>query len=265
MAFQGFYTPTKANPFVQVKNTDINVNLIAIQNAFNALTQLQQTSSSFSFGDSGSRSVAIDLRSASASSFYVTVNLPISPNVDDPPVTISISNEGARTPGVLASAALIQTADGNLVMGVDPTASPLGAPYLSNSGDTISLLFVGGSIGWLISDYKAGAFVNNVGADTTGWNALSLLVGTVGLFPGLDCLIDTSGFVGVASSPLVLGVTGCSASITKANAGGNNINVGTFAQTFNGGVGPFIIALNAIKYTFITMDFTGNVFEVVTS
>lgn len=257
MAF-AWYTPTLVQPFGSTKNTDINNNLNAIAAAFNAQNAQVSSSASLTIPSSGSRNILYDLSQAPPGSFYIC-SLPTSPTVGDPPVTVTCVAAAPQTSGSAVTGVVITTLDGSSINGVANTARHAGVPFLTFAGDTITLVFIGGAVGWNIVNNNIGAFTNAANTVSCPWAPTFLEV-----FQGSNALVDTTAAAWgafVAAESVGLPLPGMSAAITALNTT-RNIQFGVGSQTFNGVAGPYVISAANIRYLFTCT--AANTFNVTT-
>jgi hypothetical protein len=251
MAF-AWFVPTLVAPFGQITNADINQNLLAIQAGFNAQNAQIQKGASHAFATTGSRNVLVDMSNfAGTTTSSVSVTLPPNPVVGDPPVTITIlagaTGVGPAAGPPRAISCVPITSDGTKInsqiagaVGLHPL------PFLTNSGDTITLLYVGGSIGWMILDSNISTYVNPPGDITAFYG------NGVDYFPNMDMVLDLTNYFGAyAGTGSFTMQVGQSASFTLANlASSLGLQIGSGAQTFNGVAGPYIITTTNVRYKF---------------
>lgn len=243
-----WYTPTLVQPLGQTKNSDINANLIAIQSAFNAQNAQTLTSAGYSIASTGQRNVVVDLSVLVNTGNYAQISLPQLPSVGDPPVTISLMSSGYSTDGIsVNSAAVIRTLDGAKIMGISSGPDPLPFPMMVTAGDSMTLTFIGGAVGWDFTSYNVAPIINPAG---TGMPVVSTPFSP---FTRTEMLIDTTlSAININLDQAAVGnirVVGQWCAITR-RSGANNINVGSVALTFNGVAGPFVINTSNIRYLF---------------
>jgi hypothetical protein len=242
------YTPQKVQPFGTVKNSDVNMNLALIQDAFNAMSAFTPTQSATAIGADKVRNILVDLSSV-ATAGYMTVTLPDSPTVGDPPVTVAVVESGYSALVNGLSSVIVTTADGNTIMGVTPAGSYDGLPFLTNAGDSIKFVFIGGPYGWVIQEANLSVYATPTAIATLQqWDSSNLHC-----FHGLDSVIDTSAITNTTLSLAGINAPGLSCSFTIANgAGPQAILTSSGSQTFNGTTGVFTIPASPVdvRYRF---------------
>lgn len=251
MAF-AWYTPTLVQAFGSIKNSDINTNLNAIAAAFNNQNAQTLATGAITIPSSGSRNFLVDMSGIGYGTNLV-LKLPLPVVVGDPPVTITLLNPtvAAAVAAANQGGILIDT-QGNQLYGV-----PYGnnaRPMLTNAGDTVSLLYVGGSVGWVYTNYEISPAINPANtlpprntSQTELWHQSEFCVDTTQA--GIVFQTDGINFAGLWGA-------------VTLRSGANTISVGTASQTFNGTAGPYVISVANTRYRF-TCDAT-NTFLVTT-
>lgn len=250
------YIPQFVQAFGQVKNTDVNTNLSLIQAAFNAANAFDLTLSAYAFGSNATqRNVLVDLSSAAAQSQYVTVTLPPNPSIGDPPIRIAIAQGGYSSSANALSSCVINTSDGSSIMGVASAVDLDGLPFLTNTGDSVTLVYIGGTYGWVIVDRDISPFATPTGIATIqSWDSLYCHC-----FHGLDSIVDTTSISNVTLKLAGINHPGLWTSFTIAT-GTTPVAVQTSsgAQTFNGVVGAYTIPASPVdvryRFTCIATD-----------
>jgi hypothetical protein len=231
------FSPQLVQPYAPVKNSDVNANLLLIEAAFNSLSNFDNSSSSYAFGNS-QRNVLIDL-SATTPGSWLTCTLPQNPTIGDPAVRVSVSRSGYSSVAQAQSSVVVVTADGKNIMGIPTIASLDGLPFLTNAGDTLTMLFVGGTYGWVIAESLITSYVAPLGVLTVqSWDP-----NYVHCFHGLESLIDTSTITNTQIKLTGINKPGLWASF-QVLPGSVPVSLVTSsgAQTFNGVTGAFTVS-----------------------
>lgn len=247
MAF-AWYTPTLVQFLGTHKNTDINTNLTAIQTAFNnqnAWLTLTSVSggAGLVIGTTGPRNVLVDMTGLINIGGTASITLPVGA-IGDPPCTVAVLAAGyANTFNLFNGTTTILPQGGQKIMG-----SASIAPILTNAGDIISLVYIGGVIGWIYNVYNVQPAVNPTG---------TILFGPISdlgqASPRLDAVLDVTATS--TPNPTTLKVDNLSqgqffAITLRSPNGGKNINIGTAGATFNGVAGPYVISVTNTRYLF---------------
>ncbi len=241
------YTPQLVQPFGTVKNSDVNTNLTLIEDAFNSMTAFTPVQGSVALGADKVRNILVDLSSI-ATTGYATVTLPDSPTIGDPPVVVAVIESGYSSLTNGLSSVIVTTADGNKIMGVVPGGSYDGLPFLTNAGDKIKFVFVGGPYGWVIQSSLSVYAAPTAIATLQQWDSANLHC-----FHCLDSVIDTSAISNTTLSMLGINAPGLSCSFTITDgAGPQAIVTSSGSQTFNGTMGVFTIPASPtdVRYRF---------------
>lgn len=246
------FTPQLVQAYAPVKNTDVNANLLLIQAAFNSLSGYDQSPASYAFGNA-QRNVLIDLSATSPNS-WLTVTLPQNPSIGDPPVRVAISTSGFSSTSNAQASAVIVTNDGSNIMGVPTLPSLSGLPFLTNAGDTLTMLFIGGSYGWVIAESMLSSYVTPLGIATMqSWDPFYCHT-----FHGLDSIIDTSSISNLTIDLAGINSPGLTCSFVIASgAAPKNLVTSSGAQSFNTIVGAYTINATTsqnVRYRFTCMD-----------
>jgi hypothetical protein len=246
------YTPQLVQPYAPVKNSDVNANLLLIQQAFNAISQYDYAAGSYSFGNAN-RNVLMDLSSTSPGS-WLTVTLPENPTIGDPAVKVTVATSGFSSTAQAQASVVVVTKDGTNIMGVPTTPSLNGLPFLTNAGDDLSFLFIGGSYGWIIAQSLVTSYVTPPGTLTMqSWDPNYLHC-----FHGLDTVVDTTNITNLQINLEGINRGGLSASFVIApGLAPQNLVTSSGAQFFNGVAGAFLINATTsknIRYRFTCLD-----------
>jgi hypothetical protein len=244
-----WYTPTNVPSFGAVKNSDINANLNAIQAAFNAQNTWLLTQGALAVPATGPRNILVDLSATTTGS--VTITLPAFPTVGDPPINIAIVATVPVAPGGAPNCAIVD-ANGHNIYGIASTVVDFA---MMTPGDYVSLLYFGGTVGYVYAAYSASVAVN---APLTFifQNNVSLTT----LFHQLEIATDTS-VGGQAASVAGINKAGLWAAVTRTG-GSPTVTIGTSGETYNGIAGPFNISTSNVRYKFTCVAL--NTFMVTT-
>jgi hypothetical protein len=245
--------------FGTLKNTAINTNITLIRDAFNNLSAADQTPGSYAFAQtSGVSNVLVDLSQVQSS--YLTVTLPASPSIGDPPVTVTISRGGIS--GIIVSSCIIVTDDGVSIMGIVSGSSgdTTGKPFLTNSGDSLTFQFVGGTCGWAITDSSLSAYVTPAGTNSfQQWN------NKPNTFNRLDAVLDTTSLPSAVIDLSGINVPGLSAAFTQANGSSpQGLTTSSISQTFNGVTGVYTISPSSLNVRYLFTCVATDTFVVTT-
>lgn len=244
MAFS-WYTPTLVQKFGNVKNTDINANLNAIQTAFNAQNSWTLVSGSYAVPTTGNRNVLVDL--STLQSNYMIVTLPPNPAVGDPPVSVCVVGTGVTNGVILDTSVFLATSDSNKIVGISGGAGAPGLPFLTNPGDCVILSFIGGAQGWAVVGGNLNAYANQAGGQLQEYGVANPYI-----FSGLNIVADLTGYP--ALRPLVvipLGINGQQCSFTIGVLGTSlGVAIGDAGQTFNGVAGPLNLSTALVRSLF---------------
>lgn len=153
------YTPLSiAAAFQQVKATDSNTEYANIQAAFDSIDDFGAQTASMQIGAGTSRNVLVDNSIALNTGNPIIIMMPQSPVVGDPPVRVQLLNAGYAT----ANGHTATYIQGDNVVNPgspDPIMGSLTIlPRLYGAGDYIELVWLGGTVGWAISDLRIGVY-----------------------------------------------------------------------------------------------------------
>lgn len=257
------YTPQNlAAAFGQVKPTDQSVEYNNVKAAFDALDLFQVFTASGQVGAGTSRNILVDNSIALNTGNPITVMMPASPAVGDPPVRVSLLNGGYATAGG-HTATYIQ---GDLGA-ADPVMGSLTIlPRLYGAGDYIELVWVGGLVGWSISDLCIGAYAPVGFATLVGPAAIA--IPEQNPFQGFEIIASVAAATASGNAASLLlrnlpqnrgdrfwftAITGVSVAIGRAGG----------LDTVNGAASPQIFAVDHVRKTCVRTGNTGtNTYEV---
>jgi len=230
------YTPQLVNFGAQVKNSDLNANLLLIKQAFDSISAYDTASASFVFGPN-QRNVLVDL-SGAGSGFWLTATLPENPTIGDPPIRVTISRGGFSSVDNSMSSCVVCTSDGANIMGVPTISSLEGLPFLTNTGDSMQFAYIGGTYGWVIVDKLFSAFAPPTDISTVQpWDSFYL-----NAFHQLDTVIDSTNITNTQIKLVGINQPGLWASFTLADGSSpQTLVTDSGSQTFNGVVGAFTL------------------------
>jgi hypothetical protein len=197
--------------------------------------------------------VLIDLSATSPGS-WLTCTLPENPTIGDPAVKVTVSRGGFSSVAQAQASVVIVTNDGTNIMGQPRTPSLTGLPFLTNAGDDLSFLFIGGSYGWIIAQSLITSYVTPAGTlSMQSWDPNYL-----SCFHGLDTVVDTSNVTNLTIKLDGINRTGLSCSfVISPGAAPQNLVTSSGAQYFNNVAGAYLINATTsqnIRYRFTCLD-----------
>lgn len=228
-----WYEASTVSAFSVLKNSDINVNLLAIEQAFIDQNAQIIANGSIAVAASGSRRYGIDLSNAQAGTNLV-VTMPASSAVGDPPITIELLGTNVQVGGSAASVVTIGL-NGDALYG----GAAEGCPFLATVGDSVSLVKVN-NVFWIYNDFNLLPFVLSGGALYPTLSAVHPLYHLESAF------LDTSGGA-LALNIAPINFAGGQAFITKTS-GASALTVGTAGEFYNGVAGPLVLAAG-VRYS----------------
>lgn len=258
------YTPQNiAAAFQQVKPTDQSTETGNIKAAFDAIDGFTVATASLQIGPGTNRNILVDNTIALNTGNPIIIMMPASPTVSDPPVRVMLLNAGYAT-ATGHTATYIQGDTGF----PDPVMGSLTIlPRLYGAGDYIELIWLGGAIGWAISDLEIGAYAP-VGFGTVSGPA-AIVTPEQNAFQGFEVIASAAAATasGGAGTSLLLrnlpqnrgdrffftAITGVSVAIGRAGG----------LDTVNGAASPQIFAVDHARKTVVRTGNAGtNTYEV---
>lgn len=251
------YTPVfAASAFAQVKPTDSATEFSAIQAAINAIDRWETQLASMQIGPATSRNILVDTSTVVNTGNAIVIMLPANPAIGDPPCRIALLANSYSTGATGNSPVYIQGDTGN---GDKIHASTTLLPRLYNAGAYISLIWVGGALGWEVIERDIGVYLashasiagpNGAAAEEFAFDGFSIITGIAG----------GSFTVQLKNLPNTLGD---SCRIAIGSTAGTQINVGRTGglDTINGAASPVAVTVADTSKTIICIAPT--IFEMV--